>query len=80
MNRHPVRLAVVATLVAAGLSWNFNSNPWSGPTVLRLTRSHGVHANDWVMMSLWSAAVVIAWPLSVASWRRTQRVLVNRSA
>ncbi len=58
----PVRLSVALTLVVVGLRWIVNTNPWSGPTLIRLSETHGVHLNDWVSFACWSAAVLIASP------------------
>jgi len=81
MSRNPVRFAFAATLSVVGLAWVINTNPWSGPTLVRFTATHGVHANDWVTLALWGAAVVTMFPGgSVASLRRVQRAAIDRSA
>ena len=49
-------------LALAGLRWIVDSNPWSGPTVLELSDSHGVHLNDWVSFVCWGVALAVAAP------------------
>jgi hypothetical protein len=58
----PVRLSIALLLVAAGVRWIVNTNPWSGPTLLRLSATHGVHLNDWVSFVFWAVALVVASP------------------
>jgi hypothetical protein len=58
----PVRLATALTLVVFGLRWIINTNPWSGPTILRLSETHGVHLNDWVSFVCWGAAALLTSP------------------
>jgi Mg2+/citrate symporter len=57
-----VRLSVALFLVVVGLRWIVNTNPWSGPTVLELSATHGVHLNDWVSLVCWAAAGLLVWP------------------
>ena len=81
VSRRPFRIAIAATLYTLGVGWIVDTNPWSGPTVLGLSETHGVHMNDWVTFALWSVAVVTMFPtLSLASWRRLQRAVIDRSA
>jgi hypothetical protein len=67
MSRHPARLTLAALLALIGLRWIVNSNPWSGPTVLTLSDSHGVHMNDWFSYVCWTAAVLVAMPQRTAT-------------
>ena len=62
MPRLPARLAGALLLVAVGLRWIVNTNPWSGPTIVRLTATNGVHLNDWVSFVCWVAAALVAFP------------------
>lgn len=81
MTRSMLRLTVAAALVLLGMQWIIDTNPWSGPTVVRFTATHGVHTNDWVTIALWSAAVLIAYPVwTAASMRRLRHVRSDRSA
>lgn len=48
-----IELVLAAALLAAGVRWLWNSNPWSGPTVLTLSADHGVHLHDWLSFVLW---------------------------
>jgi hypothetical protein len=79
MSRHPVRLATAATLLMSGLAWIVNSNPLSGPTVVRLSETHGVHSNDWLTFVLWGTAIVVACPAATTtSLRRLRRASIDR--
>jgi hypothetical protein len=81
MTRNPFRIAFAATLYAVGLAWIINTNPWSGPELMRLSETHGVHENDWVTPAMWGAAMVTIFPArSAASFRRLQRAIVDRSS
>ena len=80
MSRNPFRIAFAATLYVVGLVWIINTNPWSGPTLMRFTQTHGVHSNDWVTLSLWGVAIVTMFPASsAASFNRLQRAVIDRS-
>jgi hypothetical protein len=57
-----LRLSFALVLVVVGLRWIVDSNPWSGPTVLEISASHGVHLNDWVSFACWALAVAVAVP------------------
>lgn len=79
MSRNPLRIVVASVLYVLGLGWIVNSNPWSGPTLIRLSESHGVHMNDWVTFALWTLAIAVILPAySAGSWRRPQPVVVDR--
>jgi len=56
------RVSMSMVLVAAGLRWIVDSNPWSGPVIIYFTRSHGVHLNDWLTFVLWYASILVARP------------------
>jgi Na+/H+ antiporter NhaC len=58
----PAFSAWEADLVVVGVRWIVNTNPWSGPTVLSLSTTHGVHLNDWVSFVLWAVALLVAAP------------------
>ena len=78
MLSRPVRLAIALTLAVVGLRWLVNTNPWSGPTLLRLSQTHGVHLNDWVSFVCWFAAALVATPVvartpALALFRRAPR-------
>ena len=76
-----MRIVVALTLLMSGLAWIVNTNPWSGPTVVRFSETHGVHVNDWLTVMLWTAAAVVTSPgWALASWRRLQRAIADRSA
>ncbi len=62
MLSRPLRVSIALVFAIAGLRWIVNSNPWSGPTVLELSDSHGVHLNDWVSFVCWGVALAIAAP------------------
>jgi hypothetical protein len=62
MPHRPLRLTMALALVLLGLRWIINTNPWSGPTILRLAEGHGVHLNDWVSFVCWAAAAMLVWP------------------
>ncbi|MFN8021318.1 MAG: hypothetical protein U0Q03_07305 [Acidimicrobiales bacterium] len=62
MFSRPLRLSIALLLVVAGVRWIVNTNPWSGPTLLRLSATHGVHLNDWVSFVLWGVALLVASP------------------
>ncbi len=62
MSYRPLRLAVALTLVVVGMRWIVNTNPWSGPTIVSLSATHGVHLNDWVSFVCWSAAALLVSP------------------
>ncbi|MBI5087743.1 MAG: hypothetical protein HZB15_02425 [Actinobacteria bacterium] len=62
MNWLTIRLLTALTCGVAGVAWIVNSNPWSGPTLLRLSESHGVHANDWFTFALWAVGLAFAAP------------------
>lgn len=62
MFRRLARALTSLLLVAAGLRWVYDSNPWSGPVVIYFTRSHGVHLNDWLTIVLWYASILVARP------------------
>ena len=62
MPHRPLRLTLAFALALMGLRWIINSNPWSGPTILRLAEGHGVHLNDWVSFVCWGAAALLVWP------------------
>lgn len=36
-------------------------HPWQGPTILAITRQHGVHLADPFTIALWAAALVGCW-------------------
>lgn len=79
MSRNPLRIVVASVLYLLGLGWIVNSNPWSGPTLIRLSESHGVHMNDWVTFALWTLAIAVILPAySAGSWRRQAPVVVDR--
>jgi hypothetical protein len=79
MSRNPLRIAVASALYVLGLGWIVNSNPWSGPTLIHLSESHGVHMNDWVTFALWTFAVAVLFPAySAGPWRRSHPVEVAR--
>ena len=56
------RLTIALALVACGLAWVVDSNAWSGPVVMTLSATHGLHSNDWVTLGLWAAALFVAVP------------------
>ena len=62
MIRRSARALLVVALVVVGARWVYDSNAWSGPVLLKLTLSHGVHLNDWVTPVLWYAAILVARP------------------
>jgi hypothetical protein len=62
MSRHPLRIAIAATLYTVGVGWVVDTNPWSGPTLVRFSETHGLHSNDWVTLALWAAAVATMCP------------------
>ena len=84
LSRSPIRLLIALMFVAAGLRWIWNSNPLSGPVVMTLSRTHGIHSNDWLTFVLWGAAIVAALPgLAQRLWvvgvqRRLQPALTRR--
>jgi hypothetical protein len=81
MTRSPLRLAIAVAMALAGTRWVIDTNPWSGPTVVRFTETHGVHTNDWVTIALWGASVVVACPVwARTSVRRLQHARIDRSA
>ena len=67
MTRSVGRLAVALVLLLAGLRWIVNSNPWSGPVVMSLSPTHGVHTNDWLTFALWTVSLLLACPAWVSS-------------
>jgi hypothetical protein len=78
MSRNPLRIVIASALYVLGLGWIVDSNPWSGPTLIRLSESHGVHMNDWVTFALWTLAVAVMFPAySAGAWRRPQPVAVD---
>ena len=62
-------LMMAALLGVSGLAWVWNSNPWSGPVVWRLSAAHGVHSNDWISVIAWVAGLAL-----VERPRRAERV------
>lgn len=62
MTRHAGRLAGALTLLLVGLRWIIDSNPWSGPVVVQISATHGVHLNDWFSFAAWGGASVLAFP------------------
>ena len=76
MSRRPFRIAIAATLYTVGVGWIVDTKPWSGPTVLSLSETHGVHMNDWVTFALWGVAVVTMFlTLSAVSRLRRSHVV-----
>jgi hypothetical protein len=67
-----IRVLTALTCAVAGLAWIVNSNPWSGPTLLRLSETHGVHANDWFTFALWAAGLVVVAPARLVPVLRRQ--------
>jgi hypothetical protein len=59
MDRPLVRLALFVAAWAGALRWVWNSNEWSGPVVMQLSATHGVHLHDWVAPALVLLAAVI---------------------
>ena len=79
MTRHPVRLLLAIALAFGGLRWVWNSNEWSGPVLMTLNTSHGVHLNDWLSVLLWATAFSIACPMWVRMITdRARRAVVER--
>lgn len=73
MSRNPLRIVIASALYALGLGWIVDSNSWSGPTLIRLSESHGVHMNDWVTFALWTLAIAVILPAySAGPWHRPQ--------
>ena len=62
MTSRPVRLSIAMLFVVVGVRWIVNSNPWSGPTLVRLSATHGVHLNDWFSFACWAAAALLVYP------------------
>lgn len=58
VRRHLV-LAVLVVL-ACGLAM-VNSYPWSGPVLLTLTATHGVHETDPLVVALAGSCVTLLW-------------------
>jgi hypothetical protein len=58
----PLRLTLALAFAMVGLRWIVNTNPWSGPTIIRLAEGHGVHLNDWVSFVCWAASAMLVWP------------------
>ena len=58
----PLRLLIALGLVLAGIRWVIDSNPLSGPVVMTLSATHGIHTNDWFTLVLWAGAVLVAVP------------------
>lgn len=71
MLRSALRLVTAFVLAAAGLLWIVDSNRWSGPVVLRLSETHGVHSNDWLSFVLWALSVMVVAPAGMVRPRRT---------
>jgi hypothetical protein len=65
MSRHPIRWILAIALVVGGVRWVWNSNEWSGPVLMTLDSSHGVHLNDWLSIAMWMVAFAIACPIWV---------------
>jgi hypothetical protein len=63
MSRRPLRWLLGLVVALAGLRWIWNSNRFSGPVLLRLSATHGVHANDWLSLLAWGAAFVVVCPV-----------------
>lgn len=76
----PLRLLLALSLVLAGLRWVIDSNPLSGPVVMTLSASHGIHTNDWFTLVLWAVAAVVAFPSLLESRREAplRRLPVRR--
>lgn len=70
MTVRPLRLLIALGLVLAGIRWLIDSNPLSGPVVMTLSATHGIHTNDWFALVLWAGAVLVAVP-SLLPARRT---------
>lgn len=47
-----------------------DSNRWSGPVVVHLSSTHGVHSNDWLSFVLWAMALMLAVPARLLQLRR----------
>jgi len=78
MSRHPVRLLVAVALLLGGLRWIWNSNEWSGPVLMTLSPSHGVHLNDWLTFVLWAVAFAVACPMWARMLaQRTRRAVAD---
>lgn len=60
--RRFARTSGALVLVLAGARWVYESNPWSGPVLVRVTLDHGVHLNDWLTPVLWYAAILLVRP------------------
>jgi hypothetical protein len=67
MTKRADHFAAALVLFALGLRWIVNSNPWSGPVLMRLSPTHGVHANDWFTFALWTVALLLACPAWVSA-------------
>lgn len=49
----PLRhLLLAALFLALAIAWVWESNPFSGPVLLTLTKDHGVHSSDVVAFPL----------------------------
>lgn len=59
-----VRFAAALVLVVLGARFVVNANAFSGPVVMTLTRTHGLHANDGITLALWIAAARLIEPMS----------------
>ena len=58
------RLAAVAVsvaIVAAGCALVAGDPPWSGPRILTMSKEHGVHLGDLVVLLLTAAGLLIVW-------------------
>jgi hypothetical protein len=67
MTTNAGRLATALVLLAAGMRWIIDSNPMSGPVVMRLSDTHGVHVNDWLSIVLWSVSLLLVCPAWISS-------------
>lgn len=66
-------IAVAAVLVFAGVRFVAGAHSYSGPIVISLSATHGVHANDGVTLALWLAAArTLRW-----SYLRTRATAVR---
>jgi len=72
----PLRLLIALGLVLAGIRWVVDSNPLSGPVVMTLSATHGLHTNDWLTLVLWAGAVFVAVPSLLPTRRADQQRLV----
>lgn len=67
MSRRSSALLLACVLTVLALFGVAGHSRISGPVLVSLTRNHGVHAGDLIVVACWAAGMLLCWKLAATA-------------